>query len=839
MTTLEITDAAISERKRLLVELFRSRFPTGDWTRNSVLYDHVFGSIALNALVQDAQLVELEQLFTLDSILSIADPDTQQQALERFASNLQLSVHRGTPARGFVDVVFTTQTEGVIPSATRFYGRSVALQLDAAQGLLFTIADLSPVINASNVITGYRLRIPVVTLTAGAAANISPQRLTAYDRFAPNIAYVEVVNTFTGGSDRETAEDFAERLPDAITLRQPTTNRGLRTILRDTFPEISSTPVVIGAGAPEMVRDLTPLLGSAVRIHRGGAVDVYVDAPLTSLPVAVIVGGEQQDTSPVIQCFRDLDLDFRDVDLRGLTEAGDVLRILSPGANETSLYKIDSVEAYYLVVSALTPFRAVKPVSLHDGLVYEDVTIDPAIKKLTLPSAETRFTVENVGDYVYLTDGSVSLYARIDAVSDLNTQAFGSTLLVDDVAGDLYNMNDAQTRMFVFRDVVLYSVGDNHPNYNNKIPARKFGQITRSIRVPGSVTLGVAGVARAYSVELDDPGTLPEAAGTGVVRFPSRLTTPPPPVVTPAAQNRGYQLVNHAPLFAGSLRASTRLRVGPEDTRRGTDGALVVTPGSIRFSTSTSAFSVDDVGSRIVILRAVNGQNAGAYRISSVVSPSTVELERLRRIDGLVASVSEPSLPWRVDASGRYDGRLLRATVDAVPAIATIQTYLDADDVRPTTESILVRAAHPVYVGVGTALLEFPGTGSAQALRYAIKPGKVEAFPQAEARQYLARQFELFDRTQQELNAFDVAVWLTTQYASFIDKVLPVELTYVLLAPDGTPVYFKSADKLALEEAYLVNQLQAPALAAALEQGVSDRTIRLRSTADMIRLQRV
>ena len=838
MTTLEITDTAITEKARLIVQMLRDRFPDGDWTRNSALYQHVLGAISLNALVIDAPFAELRQLFDLDAILAIEDPATQRQALERFARNKLLTVAAGSPSRGFVDVVFSTQQDGVVPPGTRFYGTNFVLQVTNTEPQLFGIDELAPVVSASNQIIGYRLRLPAVSLTTGVAANINPQRLVAFDRFAQAISYVDVPTPFTGGREAETAAEFAERLPDAVTLRQPTTYRALRTVLREAFQSIQSQPRVIGYGEPEMVRDLAPAALGVGDVHRGGAVDVYVDPPHTLVPVSGIVGSEQLDVSPLILHFRDIDLDARDVDLRGLVGVGDTLRLYNPESSEATSYRVNSVHAYYLTVSELLPFRDLRPTQLHEGLTYETVTLTPSISTIGLPTEETRFTTQNVGDYAYLTDGTNSLWARILAVSDLNQRAFGQTVRIDDPTNQLNLFTAAQTRLRVYRRFVRYSVGTNFPTFDNKIPARDYGQITRSIRVPGCVLLDTPSVARVYGVEIDDPGNLPESTGTGRILFPQRVSTAPTPVSTPVTE-RMYQVLNHAPAYAGSTRASTCLRVGPQETRSGTDGAIFAAPGTLTFSTSGPSFSIDDVGSRIVVLNAVNAQNAGAYVITSLVDPSTVNVEQLRRLAGITPAVSETSLPWTIDSAHRYDGRRLRATLTGIPEIASMQSYLDDDAVRPTASDLLVRGYHAVYVGVGIANASFPGTGTTTPLRYQLKRSLRTSFSEADAALFLANTIRTFDRTSQELNAFDLAAALAAQYSTWIDNVLPIELTYILIDPYGGLIYFRSNDRLSLEAPYLVQAQDTDRLTRAKRLGVGERTIQLMCDADLIRFQAV
>jgi hypothetical protein len=125
---------------------------------------------------------------------------------------------------------------------------------------------------------------------------------------------VEVANPapFTGGLDRETNAQFAERLPDAISLRALVNKPGISQVILDAFEQVT-TIQSIGFGDPEMERDL--LEGTSLSLggvsyddvegaHIGGHTDVYVRT-LNNVEQAVTLIKANGDVVPNIVFGRD------------------------------------------------------------------------------------------------------------------------------------------------------------------------------------------------------------------------------------------------------------------------------------------------------------------------------------------------------------------------------------------------------------------------------------------------------------------------------------------------------------------------------------------------------
>lgn len=821
MATRQFTREELLRSERFIAQLASENVPDGDFGEGTNLRDLAIRAMAATVMYMQSEGDDIRALSELNQIQQIEDDDERTEALDAYASNLFLTRGGGARARGFVQVTLSSRVSVTIPVGTRFLAGTLVFFLDSSAVFFYPESLLNEVVDVTGT-TVYTFQVPVIAVSVGEEYSIDSQVFTRWDPFNTEVTRVESLNRFSGGQAEETVDEFLLRVEDAITVRNLLTPRAINTVLPEQFPEIQSVQVV-EAGDPEMTRDLAPLITPGVNIHTGGAVDVYVFTAVTETTQDFVLGIATSDASGPLDTFIDIDFNARNVDWRGRVKEGDLLRVTNARANEGSLYTIVEVDSFYLRVQPLIPFKELRPLRKHGGLVYEGVSVNVTTRTVTFGEEVSLFIEDDVGSYLYLGDGTRGFYFEIESVGQF-VDGFATEVTVLDPDDDLSDMDTSTgVNAEVYDTYLEYSIGNNYPNFDNKIPRRITGRVSREIRTPGTVIMPNMPVYRFKEVTIlstTDPNADPTVGGV-----PYTVQTVDPPTGFPE-----FQVFSKRIDHAQSAEASLRLRIGPEDTRAGTDGLFSNTlDAQADFSSASVTFYPEDVGLYILITEAVNQVNLGLYRIETFISSTKVRVEKasgLVELESLLTNplLSEANLTWNVDARFINDGQTLRTTFEWLVGFSNIAAYVDAGEDRVVSASTLARAPHPIYVSF--------------QLQYELKPTATADIDVAAARRFLAnyiREFPAFD----VLNVSDIVTAFRTEYTDVGNVKLPMTIDYSLISPDGGLVNFQSTDEIVVKEALAATTTDAERYLVATAHGVSDRTIKYMSFEDLITVIRV
>lgn len=825
MATVTITRTNILRAEEFLANLLSSENPDADFSKGSVLRDVAVKSIAFAFAFLQSENEATRVLTRITDIAAIVDDEEREEAILNFLDNMFLNAREGFHAHGIMEVEFTQQTSGAIPADSVFIvGSDLVFVLDnGGLPIIFDETDLSP--KSSSVLADditYTLTFPVVSIAPGAQYNISAQILTSFTEFNPFILDVRVLEDIVDGQDPEDPDALLERAPDALTVRNLLTRRSINTVLQDEFSSIRSLQVV-EFGDPEMVRDISPLSTPGMPFHTGGSVDVYVDLGLTTKVVEQQIGEEFTDASPILVTFRDLFYFEQAIDWRGFIEPGDLLRFYSSSTSEPTLYVINEVGGYFLRVQELIPFVEEKPLSKHGGFEYEGATYNDAEKKFTVDTEAAQFTLRDIGNFVLVTAGGQAVMKEIVSLNGFNAEGFANEIIVKDPSNELLSFPTSDLVVQVFNERVEYSVGSNGPHYDNKIARRPFGQVTQTYTLTEGILLPNEPIYRIRSVVLVDPENPDADPSLGGISFPTRLNTPPQLDIVTSQPDYDYQIVELRPKLAQSSQSGLLVRVAPQDTRNGVDGALSPTDIAARiatFSITQPLFSVNDEGLEVLIPQAVNSGNPGLYEVTSFIDPQTLELTKRGRHDVSSGDIAaEASLPWQVLAESRVQG-ILRVIYDALPGFSTLATFVEDSGERVVASKPLVRGFHPVYVSFN--------------LVYELKATATIVLDEPAAEAAMVSFINNFDPLD-ILNSSDITTAFRNYAPSVIGNVIqPLVLNYTLYSPTGEFIQFSTNDAVEILETLVANEDELPRLQRAKDNGVSDRTVRYLTTLDLV-----
>ena len=188
-----------------------------------------------------------------------------------------------------------------------------------------------------------------------------------------------------------------------------------------------------------------------------------------------------------------------------------------------------------------------------------------------------------------------------------------------------------------------------------------------------------------------------------------------------------------------------------------------------------------------------------------------------------------------------FDGRTLRVVYQTLEVIKSVHLYVINRDHRVACANQLVRGRHPVWIEM--------------VVPYKMKTTTDEQLDQEAAAKTLAAMVNNFDAND-ELNISDVSTELRIKYP-LVGAVYDIEMWYHLDAPDGQQVQFSTTDLVSIflsdsssvtweneDEITFPDEVSAgwdasTSQAEKLQSwftylGVSDRTVRYRSRAEMI-----
>jgi hypothetical protein len=208
-----------------------------------------------------------------------------------------------------------------------------------------------------------------------------------------------------------------------------------------------------------------------------------------------------------------------------------------------------------------------------------------------------------------------------------------------------------------------------------------------------------------------------------------------------------------------------------------------------------------------------------------------------------VEAVNSINVGYAADPSV-FDGRTLRVVYQTLQVMRSVHLYVRDRDRRIACANQLVRGRHPVWLEM--------------VVPYQMKKTTDEQLDEEAASKTLADMVNNFD-SRDDLNISDISLELRTKYP-LVGAVYDIELWYHLDAPDGQQVLFSTTDLVSIflsdsnsvtweneddvtippevSEGWWPGITQAEKLQSwFIYLGVSDRTVRYRSAAEMIALE--
>lgn len=362
----------ISERDRKQAELYLETFltqarPDGDFARGSYLRDLVISSMAYTVAHLRAEAKLALDRSSVKRVKAMAPGTDRDEAADDAMSNWFISRKSGRPSRGVILLHLSQKMDLTIPGNTRFYYSPALSFVPDTDGetVVIPASSVVEVAGTSGAVVSRYAVLAVVATDAGADHDVEPAVWVNWDRFSPYVTRVENVQTFVGGKSEETTDELLARADDAVSTRDLMTDRGIRAVLKDKFTTVDDV-VVVGAGDPEMTRDLVGASG-LVRMHTGGMYDAFVKGPIVTAPLFEgEVGGTFTDPRPVTTVI------LTAADLSAV-QPGMVIKLKDPAAGEAATYVVETVSAGMLAVSSRTPFAGPRAgASFSVGTMYPD-----------------------------------------------------------------------------------------------------------------------------------------------------------------------------------------------------------------------------------------------------------------------------------------------------------------------------------------------------------------------------------------------------------------------------------------------------------------------------------
>jgi hypothetical protein len=352
--TLTINANDVTAAANYLEQYLTDSVALGDFRKGTAMRDLTVQALAAIFAFLRAEATQIRQMSSLRTVQAATSSDTEalQDAVTAILSNVFITPKSGAKARGQAIGHANQQVDVFIPTTTRFNkSASVMFVVDSDATYFIPKTQLTPVVNANNVVLEYTFTIPLVAVKSGSEGNISPGLFASYDRFSAAVSYIENTAWFAGGKGPETVAEVLARAPTALSVRNLINDRSITAVLNDNFGNVLRGVFVAGMGMPEMQRDRVPGVAPHLEFHIGGAADIYLWLSPMETSFEGIVGDLFARPDGVTTIFRDDDgTDFSAV------QAGDILSIKSGLPVVPAEFLVTENRVTELVVSELSPF---------------------------------------------------------------------------------------------------------------------------------------------------------------------------------------------------------------------------------------------------------------------------------------------------------------------------------------------------------------------------------------------------------------------------------------------------------------------------------------------------
>lgn len=765
----------------------------------SVHRERTLSSWALLWAYLNHQLAQIDQARDPQAVLDLPDEQLRADAVDAMLRAVFLPRGPAQPQRMLVGVRFSQAASGVIPSTWTCSSGTETYKLDTTQ-LAYSASDMAQDLVGG----GYVLPLPVVAAVPGVSPLRAGVTMQRFDALHPLVTAVRVEAVTFPGRAAVSDQEAVAAVPEALTLRQLVSPNAIATLLRSEVGAWRS--VVVGAGDPEMVRDVVP--GIAQQVHTGGKVDVYVQTPLALQSQTFIAGAPGVLPQDGVRYLSDWDLRARAVDHRAVMAPGHVLRLYGFGADVPATVVLREVHPDHVVISNQAPLPQARLPRTYYGGAATPMTYDGDVT-FTVAQATSPFVGNIAGRTLLVTSQRLGRSWALVVVSTSDDR-FGTGAY--DVAVTL----DAATQALIPTDEVLtavlvefglrYSVGTNHPHYDNVVAERPFGAVVRTGAVAGAVVLPDPGVCALASVEVSGAGVVPSSAATGTRLLTTHLGEPS---ATPQA---GYWTRWSDAELARSDRSRLRLYVSHADNRAAPSATVYPgdTDSTVHVVPRRPLFQPTDVGQRFLLTGDRGSPNTCRARVITVIHAREAILE----LDGgrLAGDAFVPERGVRVvfDAAWAVHGWRVRVGALTATNLVLLQAFMSDPVRRPSASDLLARAPVVLWLTLRLAW-ERSRTATGALPTQTIREGLsafVQEFPVGEV-------LHLDDLCTQARNL-----------SAVIGAIRRTAETYALvsvLLPSGRRVQMRQVDRIGLDPTTCTTGEGRDALEAALGAGLTSR----------------
>jgi len=358
MADYDINTQDVESSAQLIRDVLLSEKPERDYSEGSVAGDIVVDGHAVPFAVLRNLISKVQARLSLRDLSKLADDEAVRDATDAILSNLFVTRTRGAFARGAVTLHFTQRVDSLIPRRTRFFKTAqYVFYLDSTLDVLITAASLRPNVDASGAVVDYTTTVNIVAANIGVAYNLDAGRFTAVDNISSFLAYAENTSRLQFGLDQQSSADAVATAETAMSLRAMVNARSNNAVLRGVDSSLESV-LTVGYGDPEMQRDLAVDPASAVALHVGGHVDIYLRTETQEVVERRTINGLTVRPDGLVSVLRDVNPPLGSFITAGVVP-GDVLVLRAiVGVSDVFFeFMVREVLANELTISSRIPFR--------------------------------------------------------------------------------------------------------------------------------------------------------------------------------------------------------------------------------------------------------------------------------------------------------------------------------------------------------------------------------------------------------------------------------------------------------------------------------------------------
>jgi hypothetical protein len=286
MAAINVSDLNSFIQDYMLNEL-KAKYPDIDTTPSSPINDIIINphKAILSPIIEEVN--SMEMMSNLDNAANMSEEEMDEIG----QGNYMMTRKGGSKAFGESVIALKTISDTVsllVPEGTTFKS-SDGLMYVTTQRFEFTPSELYSYYNPTTFL--YEISVQVEAVDVGVQYNIGEGSISdIVNPFSANIAYVTNKLPMSGGTDKETNEQYASRIKQFYVSRQLGTRPGYIQFILENFPEIKDA-YVAGYGDAMMTRDSATVTidGKTFTGHIGGKIDIYTKgSTITSSTITLI-----------------------------------------------------------------------------------------------------------------------------------------------------------------------------------------------------------------------------------------------------------------------------------------------------------------------------------------------------------------------------------------------------------------------------------------------------------------------------------------------------------------------------------------------------------------------